>query len=176
MHSCWHVGVWEIVCVCVYNASVGEHVFLQTCDCVYFWQHIHGSGRNMWLFLLFLRFKASIEQGHENKHASLRPVFVSCRSIVTFVAEGSIEGLCVSSGALGEEFYHSGQKAGFAWDGLISYIDTDDVISQLPGSLSDMFLEAELQTPNGLLLCLSLELVYSTFKGQDSMKAGLNGK
>lgn len=39
-----------------------------------------------------------------------------------------------------------------------------------------MFHEAELQTPNGLLLCLSLELVYSTFKGQDSMKAALNGK
>lgn len=31
-HSCWHVGVWEIVCVCV---------VLWTFDCLYFWHHVY---------------------------------------------------------------------------------------------------------------------------------------
>lgn len=40
------------------------------------------------------------------------------------------------------------EKADFAGDGLIIYIDTDDAISQLPGSLSDIFHKAELRSPN----------------------------
>ncbi|CAB1460118.1 unnamed protein product [Pleuronectes platessa] len=39
------------------------------------------------------------------------------------------------------------QEADFARDGLIIYIDTDDAISQLPGSLSDMFHQTELRWP-----------------------------
>lgn len=36
------------------------------------------------------------------------------------------------------------ETAGFAYDGLIIYTDTDDGINQMPGSLSDMFHYAEL--------------------------------
>lgn len=35
------------------------------------------------------------------------------------------------------------QRAGFAWDGPIIYRDTDDVISQMPECLSDMFHPAQ---------------------------------
>lgn len=55
--------VFMYVCFCV---SVTVSVFLAACVC--------GSGRNMWLTILLLRFKASLEQGHENKPASPRAV------------------------------------------------------------------------------------------------------
>lgn len=43
------------------------------CDWLYSWQLVYlGLAENMWLTGLLLSFKASLEEGHENKPASLR--------------------------------------------------------------------------------------------------------
>lgn len=53
-------------------------------------------------------------------------------------------------------------RAGFTIDGLIIHIDTDDVISQLPGNLSSIFQWTGLQMLNSEPQKLKLDYFLST--------------
>lgn len=77
------------------------------------------------------------------------------------------------------------ERAGFAWLRPIIYSDTDDVISQMPECLSDMFHWAELrmassksQAPKSQLLTAAsaFDVTFFTLqsKGQNSIKEAPN--
>lgn len=114
-----------------------------------------GSGRNVRLTVLFLRLKASLERGSFkqtcwSEGSVKRPIlFVSRSSMaIQYPRQKCNQGYVCPLGLLVRDvvILYRAERAAFARDGLIIYIDTDDAVSQLPGGLSDMLHTAELQT------------------------------
>lgn len=132
------VGDFVYVCACVFVA------------CIF----VFGAGRNMWLTALLLKIYSISSAGSWKQTCKSEGrvkrliLFVPCCSI-KYLLQKCNQGYVCPLGLLVRDVIiqsraerkrgREGERAGFAWDGLIIYIDTDDAISQLPGSLSDMF-------------------------------------